>query len=117
MLYSERRTRKRENHHAITKDQLHSFPAWNYQVSTPEEMKKTLHQIAVENYATDEARETVKGYRENLADEGEHLALARLQRDTSPEFLTRLFGDDESNRTAYLESVKTALPHLAIYLK
>ena len=80
-------------------------------------MKKTLNQTALENYATDEARQTVNGYHENLADEGEHLALARLQRDTSPEFLTRLFGDDESNRNAYLEAVKTALPHLASYLK
>ena len=80
-------------------------------------MKKTRHQLAVENYATDEARETVQGYRDNLADEGENLALERLQRDTSPAFLTRLFGDDESNRTAYLDAVKTALPHLAIYLR
>jgi hypothetical protein len=80
-------------------------------------MKQTLYQTAVENYATDEARETVQGYHENLADEGEQLALERLQRDTSPEFLTRLFGDDESNRIAYLEAVNAALPHLASYLK
>jgi hypothetical protein len=79
-------------------------------------MKKTLHQTAVENYATDEAKETVKGYHDNVVDEGEHLALARLQRDTSPDFLTRLFGEDESNKTAYLYAVKTALPHLASYL-
>lgn len=80
-------------------------------------MKKTLHAIAVENYATDEARATVQGYHDNVVDEGEALALERLQRDTSPEFLARLFGDDESNRTAYLDAVKAALPHLALYLR
>lgn len=80
-------------------------------------MQTTLFQSAVSEYASDEARETIKGYRDNVIDEGEKLALERLQRDVSKDTLARFFGDDENQKAEYLRLINEALPHLSIYLK
>lgn len=77
----------------------------------------SLYHTAETEWANDEARQTVKGYHENVKDEGEKLALERLQRDISQETLQRLFPDEEALQIKYVSLVRAALPELALHLK
>lgn len=77
----------------------------------------SLYHVAETEWAADEARQTIKGYHQNVIDEGERLALERLQRDVSKETLHRLFPHESAVQTKYVSLVHAALPELAIYLK
>lgn len=65
----------------------------------------TLLQSAALEYPQDEARATVRQYLANCRDEGTVAALESFKRDTSPEFLRQLFGDDATSKRAYLNAL------------
>lgn len=69
---------------------------------------KLLQSAALE-YPQDEARATVRQYLANCRDEGTVAALESFKRDTSPEFLRQLFGDESDSKRAYLEAVLARL--------